>query len=453
MKYSLIVLLLIFSVESFAQKVLTLEESIKIALQNNTTLMKSSNNLLATKKQVKNAYGNLLPNFGVSASWSWNRISDDGGKQLDFLGNLKDIPPSQIDTRNWSVSAGGSVVLFDGLANLSNINQAENSLESSKLTLEKLRQDVILQTSELFYNVLNAKAQVSVREENVKYNQKLLETIQERNKLGSVAIADVYSQQVQLGNAELLLIQAQNSFDQAKNLFLNYLALDILDEYEFIDPYENIDEIDMKKFSEEFYELGNMIGDALISRADYKSQKFTLKNSLEEKTIARSGYLPRLSGNYSFSTNAIKSGDLFNRRNYNIGLTLSIPIFSNWSTELATELAEVQYQNSLIDMSALERQIKIEVKQGYLDFKATEKQLEVSKKNVIAAEENRKINYERYSLGSGTILNVLQADRDYTQALTERINAKFEFFKQRDNLLNALGKLRYDNFEYNLQEN
>jgi len=210
MKYYFLVLLLIIALPIYAQKQLTLEESIKIAMQNNTTLIKSTNNLAATKKQVKNAYGYLLPNFGLSGSWSWNRISDDGGKQLNFLGTLQDVPPSQIDTRNWSVSAGGNVVLFDGLANLANINQAENSFESSQLLLEKLKQDVVLQTSELFYNVLNAKSLVSVREENVKYNQKLLETIQERNKLGSVAIADVYSQQVQLGNAELLLIQAQN---------------------------------------------------------------------------------------------------------------------------------------------------------------------------------------------------------------------------------------------------
>jgi len=128
-------------------------------------------------------------------------------------------------------------------------------------------------------------------------------------------------------------------------------------------------------------------------------------------------------------------------------LTLSIPIFSNWSTELSTEFAEVQYLNIQEDLYALQRQIKIEVKQGYLDYLASEKRLEVSKKNVLAAEENRKLNNERYSLGSGTILNVLQADRDYTQAITERINSKFEFFKQRDNLLNALGKLGFKNFE------
>lgn len=446
MKYK-IMFVLISVLSLSAQTKLTLEESVKIALQNNSTLKKSVNNLSSAKMQVKNAYGNLLPNLGVSGSWSWNRLSDDGGKQIDFWGNPVNIPASQVDTRSWSVSAGGNVVLFDGLSNYANINQAENSYQSTQYLLEKLKQDIVLQTSELFYNVLNAKALVAVREENVKYNQKLFETIQERNKLGAVPNADLFSQQVQLGNAELLLIQAQNSFDQARNTFLNYLALDILQEYDFIDPYENLDDLDVKSFSKEFSEISKMIGDALDLRLDYKSQKLTLQNSLEEKTIARSGYLPRLSANYSFSTNAVKSGDLFNRRNYNLGLTLSIPIFSNWSTELATEFAQVQYLNTQEDLLSLQRQIKIEVRQGYLDFLASEKRLEVSKKNVIAAEENRKVNYERYSLGSGTILNVLQADRDYTQAITERINSKFEFFKQRSNLLNALGKLDYKNFE------
>lgn len=446
MKYK--IMFMLFSVLSVsAQTKLTLEESIKIALQNNSTLKKSVNNLSSAKMQVKNAYGNLLPNLGVSGSWNWNRISDDGGKQIDFLGNPVNVPASQVDTRNWSVSAGGSVVLFDGLANYANINQAENSYESTKLLLEKLKQDIVLQTSELFYNVLKAKSLVNVREENVKYNKKLYETILERNKLGAVPNADLFSQQVQLGNAELLLIQSQNSFDQAKNLFLNYLALDILQDYDFVDPYENIDELDPKISLSKFDEISKMIADALDLRLDYKSQKLTLENSYKEKTIARSGYLPRLTGNYSFSTNAVKSGDLFNRRNYNIGLTLSIPIFSNWSTELATEYAQVQYLNTQEDLFLLQRQIKIEVRQGYLDYLASGKSLEVSKKNVIAAEENRKVNYERYNLGSGTILNVLQSDRDYTQALTERINSKFEFFKQRDNLLNALGKLDYKNFE------
>ena len=120
---------------------------------------------------------------------------------------------------------------------------------------------------------------------------------------------------------------------------------------------------------------------------------------------------------------------------------MSLPIFSNWSTEANMQYAEVNRMNLEEDLSALERQIKIEVKDSYLNLVATKKQLEVTKTNIVAAKENRRVNNERYNLGSGTILDVLQSDKDYTQALKDNISAKFDYYQNRDKLMNALGKL------------
>ncbi|MFC2085441.1 TolC family protein, partial [Bacteroidota bacterium] len=426
---------------------LTLNEAIKIALQRNSTLVQTKNSIESNKSQLKSAYGDLMPNLGVNGSWGWQRIQDAGGKQLNYYGEEEELPASTTDSRNWSLSAGGGFTLFNGLANYANISQSKNTLEAAEFSLEKLKQDIIYQTTEFYYSVLNTDAIRNVREENVKYNEKLLETIQERNKLGSVPIADVYAQQVQLGNAELLLIQAENDFDQAKITILNFLALDVLDEYEFIDPFENIDKFYEDLDLNEFNDISSMVAEALNLRLDYKSQLLNLESADDGITIAKSGLYPRLTGSYSYVTSALRAKDLFNRESYNIGMTLSIPIFSNWDTENQIQFAEVQYKNTQEDVFTLERQIKIEVKQGYLNLLAAKKSLEVARKNVVAGEENRRINYERYSLGSGTILDVLQSDRDFTQALSDRINAEFEFYKGRDNLLNALGKLDYKKFE------
>ena len=73
--------------------------------------------------------------------------------------------------------------------------------------------------------------------------------------------------------------------------------------------------------------------------------------------------------------------------------------------------------------------------------------MEVTNSNIIAAKENRRVNHERYNLGSGTILDVLQSDKDYTQALTDNISAKFEYYQNRDKLLNALGKLEIEKYK------
>lgn len=441
------ILSLFLTANLFAQEKLTLDEAISIALQRNPNLIKGKNFLAYDKANVKNAYGNLLPSLGVNGSWGWSRVVDEGGDQLSFFGQSIKTEPTETESRNYSVSAGGNVVLFDGLANYARISQAENNYESSEYDLNKLRQDIVYTTTFYYYGVISTGELVKVREDNVKFNEKLLETIKERKKLGSIPIADVYTQQVSVGNAQLLLIQTQNAYVTAKNNLLNYLALDIFEDYELVDPYGESENTDDEAFLEKYSNLESLVEEALNNRFDYQSELLAVQSADKGKTIAFSGMLPRLSGNYGYSTSGTKPGSLFNRDNYSVGLTLSLPIFSNWSTETNMQLAEVTYNNSLEDLAALERTIKIEVKESYLNLVASKKQLEVTKSNMIAAKENRRVNNERYNLGSGTILDVFQSDKNYTQALTDNISARFEYSQNRDRLMNALGKLDFEKYQ------
>lgn len=441
----LVSLLMVSSV--FAQKQLTLEDAVSIALQRNSSLIKSQNNLSASEAELRSAYGDLLPNLGASGSFDWSRIDDDGGTQVDFLGNVIQTPASSSESRRYSVGLGGGITLFNGMANWANISQKSNNLEAAEFDLTKLKQDIVYQTTEYFYDVINNEEILKVREENVKYNQKLLETIEEKNRLGSVPIVDVYSQQVQLGNAELQLIQAENIYENSKSTLLNYLALDVLDEYTFVNKIALDDQINTDSYMTQFGDMEMLVNEALSNRFDYKSQKLAAESASDGVTIARGGIFPQLTGSYNYGSSATTTNDLFNRRSLSAGLTLSIPIFSNFNVDTRIQSAQIFELNTLEDLSALERQIKIEIKQGYLDLLATKKNLDVTNKNVISARENRRINTERYNLGAGNIVELLQADRDYVSALSNKIDALFGFFTSRDRLLNALGKLDYKVFE------
>lgn len=446
MKRILVIFLsLLIAAPIAAQKKLTLQEAVSIALQKNTALIKTSNNIESARAQVKSAYGNLLPNLNVSTSWGWTRT--DGKSVLLNEFNQPTEISNTSQSRSYSVRAGGGVDLFDGLANYANISQKEDNLEAARLDLAKMKQDIVYQTTDLYYTILNAEEMMKVREENVKYNQKFLETVQERNRLGAVAIADVYSQQVQLGNAELLLIQAQNSYETSKTTLLNFLALNVLDEYEFVDPFGGEKTVDTDKYMKDFEDIQTLVNVALSNRFDYQAQKLTLRSAESGVTIAKGGLFPSLSGTYSYSTSALEPSKLFDYRTLNIGLTLSIPIFSNWNTESSIQFAQVNAMNANEDLLALERQIKIDIKQGSLDLTAAKKSLDVATKNVTSAEENRRIKQERYNLGSGTILDVLQADRDYTDAMRSKIDAVYNFYRMHDKLNNSLGRLDFKKFE------
>ncbi len=445
-KYLIIIFTLILSTTLCAQKKLTLDEAVSIALQRNSNLIKTANSIEIDRSQLKSAWGDLFPDLGVSGSWGWSKYIDDRGSRF-IQGQEFQTGSISNEVRSYSLSAGGNVTLFNGLANYKSIGQSEDDLDAAEYNLEKVKQDIVLSAIELYYEVLKAKSLLKVGEDNLEFNKKLYETIEERNKLGVIAIADVYTQQVQLGNAQLSVIQAENTLQLVTSNLLNYLALDVLEDYDFENPFGSIVQPDSESLLNEFADLGTMVNEALTNRFDYKSQKSSVSSAEKGVGISYGGLFPRISGNYGFSTGVNRTSDLFDQRTWSVGLSFSFPIFANFNIDNQIQIAKVQEKNAYEDLAALERLIKIEVKQGYLNLQASKKALEVSVKNVQAAGENRRVNTERYNLGSGTILDVLQADKDYTNALNNRIESTYKFLIDYDDLKNKLGKLDYKNYE------
>ena len=439
-----LICLLTFSYASFAQKTLSLDEAINTALNKNTTLQKSENTLKSYQSGVKAAVGNFLPTLGAYGNWYWSKSEQKGGS-IVIQGSEIPLPPSSTQSRNYTVGASSDITLFDGLSNLAGLSQSQNDLEAWRLTLERMKQDIVFQTISLYYDVINAKQLLKVKEDDVKWNQKNLETITERNKLGAVTLADVYNQQVQAGNAELALIQAKNDLETARTNLQYYLGLDVLTNYEFEEPAESVAPEAEKETGYE--DLSELVTRALSTRSDYKSAQLSLESAQNGITIAQSGYFPRLTGSISYQLRADALSNLNNSKSLNVSATLSIPIFSGFSVDNRVQIAEVNAENKDVELTELERNIKRNIQKNYLDLQAAEKSLNVNEKNVKAAEENRRIEEEKYSLGSGTLLNVLIANSNYTTARTNYINAKFAYVVLSEQLKYYLGVLNYKQYE------
>lgn len=207
-KRTVLILLLIPALLFSQEKHPSLDDAIQIALQRNVLLRQSENSLELNKSQILLSIGNVLPNLNINGGVNWSRSEDEGG--LFTFGNLTiPLPPTKTETRSYSASISSGLTLFDGLSSFYSIFQSKTNYEVSKFKLERLKQDIVFQTIVKYVNVLKAKKLMSVQEDNLKWNKKSLETIIERNKIGQVTLADVYQQQVNYGNAELLAIQAK----------------------------------------------------------------------------------------------------------------------------------------------------------------------------------------------------------------------------------------------------
>lgn len=440
-------LIILFNVASFSQKQLSLDEAVRIALQKNSGLMSTENEKLRSESGVDAAYGNFLPNLNAFGSWDWNR-SEQAGIVSNVNGTNIEFPPNTSESRTYGVGLNSNVTLFDGLSNFANLSKSKNNLEAVKLSIEGKKQEVVFQTINLYYSVVEADQLLKVREENVKQQQKNLETIEERNRLGSVTMADVYQQQVQFGNAELDFITASNTLETAKSSLLYYLGLDVMENYSYS---EVLNEKELKilgtDINIDFDKLNELVNKALQNRRDYLAQKLTLDSYQDNLTIARSGHLPRLSGNVNYSSFANRVGNVFDSHNYSAGLTLSIPIFSGFSVNNAIQSAQVDIMNSELQVKDTERFIKQNIQKSFLDLEAAKKGLLVTEKNVKAANENQKIEQEKYNLGSGKLLDVLIANTAFQNAQTNYINAQFIYIRLSEELKYNLGVLDFAQYE------
>ncbi|MCJ7554333.1 MAG: TolC family protein, partial [Ignavibacteriaceae bacterium] len=352
-----LLLTVIFSFSSFAQERLLLDDAIRIALQKNTSLQQVENNVATYESSLLAAYGNFLPSLGATGSWNWSRTEIEG------------FPSAE--SRSVSVGLGSDITLFDGLSSFANLSQSQNDLESARLLLERLKQEIVFRTISLYYSVVETEQLLNVRNEDVKQQQKNLETIEERNRLGAVTLADVYQQQVQLGNAELDVIRTQNNLEIAKSNLLYYLGLDVLDIYEFSKDLTS----DEKQFiksdvKSDYSRISDLVDQALNSRKDYVSKQLDLESSYDGVTIARSGHFPRLTGSAGFGSSANTFDNLFDMKSYSAGLTLSIPIFSGFSVSNQVQFAEVRAMNTELELSDLKRKIKLDIQQSLLDLQA-----------------------------------------------------------------------------------
>src|SRR5437773_1927567 len=200
---------------------ITLDKAVDLALEKNIQIIQGQNSVEARQSSVQASVGNLFPSLSASGSYfnrrDWSPATAAGSRFIDGVGN---IPTSASDgfslSESYNAGFSSSITLFNGFANYASVNRTKADASASEYTLNRTQHSVILQTNSLFLNVVSTSQLLKVTDDNLKRSQRQLERITESNKVGSVALADVYRQRVQVGTDELSLIQAQSSHEKAK---------------------------------------------------------------------------------------------------------------------------------------------------------------------------------------------------------------------------------------------
>lgn len=424
-------------------KVLKLDDAVQLALQHNVRVLQAENRLEASSSATRAAYGALLPSLSVGGSFNRSQRWYAGGTLLQ-----NDIPveyPAGFDANNnFSGGISSRVTLFDGFANTSNISRAQANASSAQFSVESTEQSVILQTHILFLGVARAYQLLNVADDNLKRSRRQLERITESNKVGAVALADVYRQQVQVGNDELAVITAQNTYESSKADLIAYLGVDYDESAYSIDVSTFPADIDTSEFAEvnsKYSDFAGLVATGIGQRPDHQATVEAYNAASSSVTIARAGHLPTVSASGSFGYANSELGKLTDNRSLSLGLSISLPIFNGFATSNQVQQAQVSEMNAQEDLEQSKRQIAVDIRKALLDLQQAEKKVIVTQTSVFSAEMDRKIAEEKYNLGAGTLLDMLVATANYTNAVSGKVNSIFDYLLAKKGMEFALGTI------------
>ncbi len=445
-KISLFVVIMVFyNGFIFSQESIDLRKAITIAIERNPNIAAIQNNLYIQKLNIKSAIGNLYPSLAFTGGWSRNNSYSTGGTQ--FINNIPiPIPDQNVWQNNFNLGLSSQVTLFNGFANYQNVELENQNEAALRLQLEKTKTDLVLNIYQKFFDAVKKEKIVVTNEDNLRNSRDQLEKIKEYVNVGKKTVSEIYKQDVQVAQNELLLEQARNDFSKSK-IDLLYAMNDDLNKDIVIDSKDinaNLTVAELKAILEKSSNVDELFKNAVAGRYDYKSSLQEIKINQTKLSLATKNlYFPTLTAFSNYNVTGKEIQNIFDSRTFSIGLSLNYYIFQGNKFDINRQIAEVNIKQKSEDLVKLEQQIKSEIKKAILDLETSYKQIEILDRNIKSAEQDKILSEENFRIGYGTLLDVQTATTSLNNLLINRINSIYNFLFAKKQIEYLSGQLNY----------
>ena len=408
---------------------LSLADALNTALAQNATILKAKNDLEAAHGLVVQTRAVALPQVTAGGKYQDNEIT----LVQSFPGATFPVPH-----QSWNAGIQISQSIYEGGKLVAAIRAAGATKRQALAIYQTAVADALLGVRLAYYDVLLAAQQITVREASVKLLQKELEDQQHRYDAGTVPHFNVLRAEVSVANERPFLIQARNSYRIAKNNLANLLGYNLPREIWEDIPFNLTDGLDPTPFA---VNLPDAIQQALGSRTELIAARQNIELQKLNVVSAKSGYKPAVSifAGYNW-LNSSFSTELDNKLDgWSAGAQLQWNIFDGALTVGKITQAKALYQKSQTDLADQSRQIELAVRTAYSDFIQAKETLESQSKVQEQADEALREANARAEAGTGTQLDVLNAETSLTQARTTQIQAQHDYAAARARLERAIG--------------
>ncbi len=417
-----------------AQDVLTLEECLRLGIENNLFLESSRNEIRKGEHTLSENRAKLLPQINAVAGFNDNFNPPVSVTDGSAYGN----PYNVTKTLQYNASAGIQLQmpLYNQTVYMA-VDIARTMNELNRFSYEKAREDLILQISKMYYLSQNTAEQIALIKENISRLNELSSITQAFYDNGMAMEVDVKRVNINLENQRVQYDNAQSMLTQQLNLL------------KYVIDYPADKEIALTPVDTENTTSVSLTG---LDNNQYELQLLQSKQKLAEqqRKMIGQGYIPSLSltGSWMYSAYTDKAKNWFHSGPSNhwynssgIGLTLRIPIFDGLDKRAKMKKAKIEIENAKLSYENALKNMQTQYLNATNELMNSQRNFRKQKDNYLLAEDVYQVTTDRYREGIASMTEVLQDEMRMSEAQNNYINAHYNYQVTNLSLLKLTGQL------------
>lgn len=393
-------------------KVWTLGECLDYALENNIQLRQSRNDYLSGIEDTGEAKAALFPSLTASVTQGFTNYPSSNATDRNSY------------TGTYGLNAG--MTLYEGgkLRTAVKRQQVQNRIDA--LSVEESANDIRIAIVQAYMQCLYAAEAVTVNRSTADASKVRRDRAEAMWQAGSISKVDFAQLESQYASDEYQVVVASASLDNYKLQLKQLLELDITEEMNLAAPaIQESEVLSALPAKAEIYAT------ALDAMPEIKRGELAVESAELGIRQARAGFFPSVSlsagiGTGHMSGGSFESGSqVWNRFNENVGLSVSIPIFSNRKNRTAVNKARIAVSNSLLERQSLEKELLREVESAYLDAVSAQSQYVAACEKQRYAQQSCDLTDEQFRVGMKNTVELITAQNELTAARQEVLQAKY----------------------------
>ena len=406
---------------------ITLREAIERANRVQPSVISAGGTVRNAQARQRSATGAFFPslslNSGVGRSFS------EGPQRVDP--NTGQVITGNSTNQSITNSISSNVDLFTGFRRGNEKKAAGANREAAEASLSNALNNQQLTTTNQFLDVLAAEQLLTVREASVRRAEEQLKVAVAKLHAGRGIRPDSLRSVVTLGNAQLQFVNARTALATAEaNLGRLVGAEGPVGAVEDTTLYAVLISVDTAGLRQE----------ALGQAPSVRSAEASAIAARAAVSVAKASYFPTLSLSANFSLNGSRANDydFLQGRQFNLGL--SWPIFNRFQREQGVVNSLTALDNAEAQSADSRRLILANLTAAIAALEAARLTITISQTSVLAAEEDLRVQQERYRLGAATIVDVLTSQEALNQAEVDVVTSRFDYVRARAQISALIGR-------------